>query len=240
MLFQREGACVKEEAKVKSIHWSLLVFFMAFAGLKPALASPLPIGSIVGSQNAVLDGQQALPNTTVLSGDTLRVDDGVAMVALGQGSRMVVGQDSDASFLQQAEGVTVSLNRGRVSVYQPAAGNGFRVKAGNVTIAPVQGYPTLGDVAMADGLLLVTAKHGALQIEKDGTTQKVLAGKTITIDTRAARAPMPVPPSNRHLKHLRIGAGALLVAGIVAEVGGATTAIILASRTPKAASAITP
>lgn len=225
---------------MKSIHWGLLVFLMVFAGLNPALASPLPIGSIVGSRNAVLDGQQALPNTTVLSGDTLQVNNGVAMVALGQGSRMVLGQNTDASFQQVASGVTLSLNRGRVSVFQPAAGSGFRVKAGDVTITPAQGYKTLGDVAMADGLLLVTAQDGALQIEKHGTTQKILAGKTITIDTKAARAPMPVPPSNRHLKHLHVGPDTLLVAGIVAEAGAATTAIILATRSPKAASAIAP
>ena len=88
---------------MKSIHWSLRVIFMVLGGFKPALAGPLPIGSIVGSQNAALDGQQALPNTTVLSGDTLRVDDGVAMVTL-----RVVGQDSNASFLQHAGDVTGS------------------------------------------------------------------------------------------------------------------------------------
>ncbi len=226
---------------MKRIRHSLLVLFILIAGLGPALAGPLPIGSIVGSQNAVLDGQQALPNTAVLSGDSLQVNNGVAMVALGQGSRMILGHNTNASFLQEAEGVTVAMTSGRMSLYQAAAGTGFRVKAGDVTVAPSQGYKTLGDVAMADGLLLVTARDGALQIEKNGTTKEVSAGKTITISTTADRAPTPVPPGNRHLKRiLHISPAALLYLGIGAEIAGGATAIILATRTPKQASAVAP
>ncbi len=154
---------------------------------------------------------------------------------------MILGHNTNASFLQEAEGVTVAMTSGRMSLYQAAAGTGFRVKAGDVTVAPSQGYKTLGDVAMADGLLLVTARDGALQIEKNGTTKEVSAGKTITISTTADRAPTPVPPGNRHLKRiLHISPAALLYLGIGAEIAGGTTAIILATRTPKQASAVAP
>lgn len=77
-MFQRDGACMKEKTKVKSVHWSLPIL--------------------------------------------LPVDIGVAMATLGSGSRMVVGQDSGTSFLQQAGGLAVSLNCDRTGTVQtPAA-----------------------------------------------------------------------------------------------------------------------
>jgi len=226
---------------MRRIRLCLLILFTAAAGLGPALASPLPIGSIVGSTDAILDGQQALPDTAVLSGDSLQVNDGLAMVALGQGSRMILGHDTEASFLQEPDAVTVSLSRGNMSLYHSATSRDFRVKIGDVTVSPAQGYKTLGEVAMADGLLLVTAKGGALQIEKAGTTQVVSAGKTITLPMAPDRSPTPNPSGNRHLKHIiHLSPAVLLYLGLAAEAGGAATAIVLGTRSSAPASPVTP
>ncbi|MCL5006490.1 MAG: hypothetical protein M1404_08130 [Acidobacteria bacterium] len=226
---------------IRGSRFSLLILFIAMAGLCPALASPLPIGSIIGSQNAILDGQQALPDTVVLSGDNLQVNDGLAMVTFDQGNRMILGHNTEASFLREADEVTVSLTRGNMSLYHPETSRDFRVKVGDVTVAPAQGDKTLGEVAMVDGLLLVTAKDGALQVERAGTTKEVSAGKTITIATTAARAPAPNPSGNRHLKHIfHPSKKDLLILGLAAEAGGGATAIVLGTRSPKAASPVTP
>jgi len=221
---------------------SVLVLVAGMAGLLPAMASPDAIGSLVGSKNAVLDGQGALAHTTVLSGDQLQVNDGMALMTLDQGNRMILGRETEASFMRDANGVTVSLSRGNVSLYHPESSTGFRVQVGDVTVVPEQGYKTLGEVAMVDGLLLVTAKDGALQIEKGGTTKEVSAGKTITIATTSAGAPTPNPPGKQHLKHigLHISNGALLFVGLAAEVGGGATAIVLATRAPKQVSPFVP
>lgn len=206
-----------------------------------ALAGPTPVGSLVGSTNAILDGQAALPNTTVLNGDNLQVSNGMAMVSLNRGNRMILGRGSEATFLKGSDGVAVSLARGSVALYHPQDGTGFRVKVGDITVAPEKGYRTLGEVAMADGLLVVTAKDGTLQVEKGGKTEEVSKGKTITIAAKTADAPAPAPQGNQHVKHiLRISPAALLYLGIGAEIGGTTAAIVLGTRTPKQVSPVAP
>lgn len=226
---------------IRSMRFGMFILLVAIAGLGPALAAPLPIGSIVGSKNAILDGQQALPHTAVLSGDSLQVNDGLAMVTLDQGNHMLLGQGTQASFVREADGVTVSLARGNVSLYHPESSTGFQVKAGDVTVVPAQGYKTLGEVAMVNGLVVVTAKDGRLQVEKNGSTQEVSSGKTITVATETARAPMPDPSGKRHVKHIfHLSSSDLLYVGLAAEAGGAATAIVLATRTPKQASPVTP
>ncbi len=194
-----------------------------------AVGSPMPLGSLLGSKNATLDGQVPLPHTTLLSGDNLRVDEGLAMVTLDQGNRMILGRQTRASFLREADAVTVSLTQGNLSLYHPQAGRPFRIKAGDVTVFPAKGYRTLGQIAMVDGFLAVTAKDGALQVEKGGAVQDVGKGKTITIATGTARAPMPDPQGNGkpHLK--RIPPGLLIALGVAAGTAGIAWAIVRAT-----------
>ena len=167
----------------------------------PALGGSAAIGSVAGSSNAMLSGQAVAPNTTVFSGDKLQVQEGVAVVAMGQGSRMVFGHETAASFLRDANNVTVLLGRGNVSLYHPAESEGLRVQAAGVTVEPAKGYKTLGEVAMLNGAVVVTAKQGMLQVEGQGRSEQVAEGKTITLPVSTARAPMPYPQggSNAHI-----------------------------------------
>jgi hypothetical protein len=200
----------------------LAMVVMAGVGLAPAMAGSAAIGSVAGSRNATLSGAAAVPNTTVFSGDRLQVRQGVAVVAMEQGSRMVFGQQTEASFLRAGDEVTVRLNRGNVSLYHPGRSVGLQVKAGDVTVAPVQGYKTLGEVAMLAGAVAVTAKEGTLEVEGQGRTQQVGEGKTVTVPLRTAGAPMPNPSSEAHittasaLGWLAVGAGgtAAVLAGL--------------------------
>lgn len=199
----------------------VLIVVMGLA-VAVAMGSPIAVGSLVGSRYVTLDGQMALPRSTVLNGDRIEVrNNGVAMVALDHGNRMVLGRGTDASFTRDADGVMVSMASGNMSLFHPQASDPFRVRTGDVTVIPEPGYKTLGEIATVRGLLVVTAKDGVLQVEKSGTTRKVAQGKTITISTTADRAPAPGPPGNRHMKHVAtesvaIGLGvAALTLGII-------------------------
>ncbi len=201
----------------------LTMVAMVGIGLVPVMAGSAAIGSVAGSRNATLSGQAVVPNTTVFSGDSLQVRDGVAVVAMDRGSRMVFGHETAASFLRAGNDVTVMLGHGNVSMYHPGESMGLRVKAGDVTVAPASGYKTLGEVAMLDGALQVTAKEGKLEVEGQGRTQEVGEGQTVTVPVRTARAPMPNPPSSdahittsTALGWLAVGAGgtAAVLAGI--------------------------
>lgn len=194
-------------------------------GLMPVLGGSAAVGSIAGSRNATLSGEALVANTTVFSGDKLQVRDGVAVVALDQGNRMVFGRETEASFLREAKDVTVLLSRGNVSMYHPGAGMGVEVKAGGVTVRPGAGYATRGEVAMLEGSLVVTAKEGMLQVERQGRTEQVAEGKTVTLPVTAAAAePSPAVPQagNAHITMattlgvLTLGAGsaAAVLAGL--------------------------
>jgi trimeric autotransporter adhesin len=179
----------------KLMQLGLTVIAVMGIGLMPMLAGSAAVGSIAGSRNATLSGEALVPNTTIFSGDTLQVKDGVAVVALDAGNRMVFGRETEASFLREAKNVTVMLSRGNVSMYHPGASVGVAVKAGDVTVSPAGGYKTLGEVAMLDGSLVVTAKQGTLQVERQGRTEQVAEGKTVRLPvTAAGPAPSPAAP----------------------------------------------
>jgi len=201
----------------------LIVVAMVGIGLVPVMAGSAAIGSVAGSRNATLSGQAVVPNTTVFSGDSLQVRNGVAVVAMNEGNRVVFGHETQASFLRAGNDVTVLLGHGNLSMYHPGTSAGLRVQAGDMTVEPASRYKTLGEVAMLDGALQVTAKQGTLKVEGQGRTHEVAEGQTMTLPVRTARAPMPSPPaSEAHittstaLGWLAVGAGgtAAVLAGI--------------------------
>jgi hypothetical protein len=136
--------------------------------------------------NASVGGQSLLPNTTIFSGDSLQVRDGVAVIAVGNNSRVIFGRDTVASFLRDSNEVTVLLSQGNVSMLHPTDGTPVRVKAGEISITPAAGFKTLGEVAMLNGSLVITAKEGSLEVENHGATTNVAKGKTIVITPKTA------------------------------------------------------
>lgn len=205
-----------------------------------ALGSPEPVGLLMVSKNATLDGQPPLSYTTLLSGDRLQVADGVAMLTVEQQNHLMLGKDTDASLSRGENGVTVSLSHGIVALEHPQASETFQVKVGDVTVTPSKGFRSLGEIASTDGLLMVSAKNGALQVEHDGSMSEVAEGKTITIPT-AAGASTPYPQGNRHLKHIwRMSPEMLLILGLAAEAAGLAIAIYYGTRSPAPVSIVAP
>lgn len=152
----------------------------------PVLAGSAVIGSVAGTMNATVGGQSLLPNTTIFSGDSLQVKDGVAVIAVGNNSRVIFGRDTAASFLRDSNEVTVLLNQGNVSMLHPNDGTPVRVKAGAISVMPMAGFKTLGEVAMLNGSVIVTAKEGALQVSDNGATKNVTKGHSIVISPKTA------------------------------------------------------
>ena len=190
--------------KSKQLGSALMITVSVCLSLTMAMAGAMPVGALMGGKNVTLDGQAPLPHTTLLSGASLQVSNGLAMVALDQGNRMVLGSETEASFMRDADTVTVSLKRGNLSLYHPPASRSFRVKVGEVTVSPAKGYQTLGQVAMLDGMLAVTATDGTLQVENGGAIQEIAQGKTIMLTASAAMAPNsgPQEQGKPHIRHI--------------------------------------
>ena len=169
---------------------AILVLVVTLLSVR-AFAGSAVVGSVAGSRNATLGGEPLLPSAVVFSGDSLKVGDGATVIALSQGSRLVFGRETEASFLRDGSEVTVLLGQGSVSLYHPEGGAELRVKANGLSIEPARGFKTLGEVAMLDGAVVVTSKEGSLRVEGNGSPVEVAKGRTILIEPKAARAPAP-------------------------------------------------
>jgi hypothetical protein len=163
---------------------SLCLILLGLVAAVPAFAGSAVIGSVTVSMNATVGGQTLLPDTILFSGDNLQVKEGMAVVALGSTSHMVFGRDTVASFLRESNEVTVLLGQGRVSVFHDGNGMPVRMKVGDVSVVPVSGFTTLGEVATLNGAIVVTAKEGTLRVEGNGPAVNVAKGKTITVVPR--------------------------------------------------------
>jgi len=168
-----------------------LTLFALLAGTiatVPAFAGSAVIGSVAGSMNATIGGQSLLPNTTIFSGDSVQVRDGVAVIAVGNNSRVIFGRDTVASFLRDSNEVTVLLSQGNVSLLHPTDGTPVRLKAGEISVTSAPGFKSLGEVAMLNGSVVVTAKEGALQVDDHGATKSVAKGQTIVVSPKTAQS----------------------------------------------------
>lgn len=206
---------------------SFLLFLALMFGAILSQGSSVVVGSVAGRANVTVSGVPVLPNTTLFSGDSLKTNDGVAAVALGQGSRLAFGPQTEASFTRDPQGVTVVLGRGNVSFYHPLTDMALRVKAEDVAILPAGHFKTMGEVASLNGALQVTAREGSLRVEGPERAIDVAKGKTITIVRQKAAATHPGAG----------GAAASHVAGlgkglIVTSVGAAGTGAALKAKNP--------
>jgi len=190
-----------------------------------AFAGSTVIGSVAGAMNATVSGQPLIPNSVVFSGDNLNVADGATVIALGDGSRLMFGRDTKASFLRDGDQVTVQLEQGSVSVYHTGANSGLRVKVNDVSIEPVAGFTTMGQVAAVNGGIAVSSQQGLLRVQGQNSSVTVAQGKTITIRAKNAGAPQAAGGSQKFAggggsQLLEAGAlGAGVVAAILAGIG---------------------
>jgi hypothetical protein len=190
-----------------------------------AFAGSTVIGSVAGAMNATVSGQPLIPNSVVFSGDNLNVADGATVIALGDGSRLMFGRDTKASFLRDGDQVTVQLEQGSVSVYHTGANSGLRVKVNDVSIEPVAGFTTMGQVAAVNGGIAVSSQQGLLRVQGPNSSVTVAQGKTITIRAKSAGAPQAAGGSQKFaggggstvLEGAALGAG--VVAAILAGIG---------------------
>lgn len=199
----------------------VFVLLVAIACI-PAFAGEPVVGSVAGGMNATISGRPAIPSSVVFNGDSLKVTDGATVIVLSDGSRLMFGSDSIASFAREGNQVTVRLDRGSISVYHANTNPSLRIQVNNVSISPASGLKTLGQVAALKGATVVTSTEGLLKVEQNGSTTEVAQGKTITIKGKTARSPLPGPPQGGGGGSTALEAGALgagAVAAILAGIG---------------------
>lgn len=208
------------------IYGAVLALVLCLAAI-PAFAGSAIIGSVAGTMGATVGGQPLVPNSVVFSGDSLKVTDGATVIALNHGGRLVFGRETEASLLRDDSGVTVLLGQGNVSLYQADLNSSVRVKIGDISVSPVKGFKTLGEVAMVGNGIVITAKEGSLRVEGKGTPVELAKGKSIVINKTPAGAPQAgamqkLAGGNTALEAGALGAGvvAAILAGIALKRAG--------------------
>ena len=213
---QTKRASYMMTRKSTALRLTLFALLLGVVATVPALAGSAVIGSVAGSVNASVGGQTLLPNTTIFGGDSLQVRNGIAEIAVGNNNRMIFGRDTVASFLRDSNEVTVLLSQGNVSMLHPSDGTPLRVKAGEISITPAAGLKTLGEVAIEDGSVVITAREGALRVEDHGATKNVAMGQTMVIAPKTSKGGAP-------------GTSVILAGAAMNGAGSASTAAIEAA-----------
>jgi hypothetical protein len=198
---------------------TLLVLVAGVVALAPAFGGSAVIGSVAGSMNATVGGQALFANTTIFSGDSLQVKDGVAIVAVGKTDRVVFGRDTVASFLRDTNEVTVLLGQGSVSLFHPDDSMALRVKVDDISVIPAAGFKTLGEVAMLGDSLVITTREGTLDVSNGAQTVRVPKGKMLTIP-RLSADPQAKPKKAKAAKTGPHITGAAVAQGASVGLGG--------------------
>ena len=222
---------------------ALFLLLMGIVSAAPIFAGSAALGTVAGSLNASVSGQTLLPNSTVFNGDQLQVKDGAAVIALANGSRMTLGSETQAQFFKQSGGVSVTLAKGNVSLYHPAKGSSLAVNVQKWSITPGKGYKSVGEVAMLNGAVIVTAKEGSLHVQGNGRALDVAQGKTITLLPKTAAMPQAgtsqkLVGGNTGLEAATLGvagAGAVLAGFAMVRAGHARDAANAANSSAQAA-----
>ncbi|MGH9440095.1 MAG: hypothetical protein ACRD22_20030, partial [Terriglobia bacterium] len=198
----------------------VLLLLLGIVSVAPVFAGSAAIGTVAGSLNASVSGQALLPNSTVFNGDQLQVKDGAAVIALANGSRLTLGSETQVQFFKQADGVAVSLAKGNVSMYHPAKGSDLAVNVQSWSITPDQGYKSVGEVAMLNDAVIVTAKEGTLHVQGNGRSINVAQGKTITLVPKTAAMPQTGTSQKLVGGNTGLAAGALGAGAVAAVLAG--------------------
>jgi len=166
-------------------HLCLGAVLLLLVAAAPVYAGSGVIGLVKGTNHASVGGQTLLPDTTLFSGDHLEVNDGLVVLALGGTSRMTFGPDTAASFLRDSDGVTVLLSQGGLRLFHGESSVRVRVKVGDLSVVPVPGFNTRGEVAAGNGAVAVTVEDGKLLVGSNGQAIIVAKGETLRLPAGA-------------------------------------------------------
>jgi hypothetical protein len=213
---QKEILAMRPKSLVKN---SACLLLFASGALVPIFGASTPLGSVKQSTNATLSGRPLLPETLVFSDQVIQVGDGAALIAINDGSRLVLGKETVASLRQERGELAVLLNGGSLSIYHQSTSGTLRVKADDLSVVPESGFRTLGQVTVLNGTVVVSSKNGMLRVEGHGQPFEVRQGKTITIRQRSDRSPQVAAGSGR-VRLSSVASWAGLGAGVLGTIAG--------------------
>jgi len=146
------------------------------------------IGVVTESSKASIGGSPVLRGQTVLSGDSLLVGEGAAVILLApttataRATTVTLRRDTQVSFQREPDGSTIALlARGDLSFSHNSGNPDFGVRTGNVTIRPASQLRTVGVVTISEGSLTIAAASGSVRLEESGQPMEIPEGKAVRL-----------------------------------------------------------
>jgi hypothetical protein len=126
----------------------------------------------------------ALPaDATLLEGDRLATGArGWARVLLARGEQVHLAGQSEALASRQGDSLTFELTQGRVALR--THGSDLRVRSNGLEIAATADSAVWEVARLRDGLTLVAAQRGSLEVRSANRTVEVLPGQSFQVQTR--------------------------------------------------------
>jgi hypothetical protein len=213
---------------------SLVALAVYLNGFNPCRAGSPPIGVVARGVQAMVSGQPTYYDTALFNSDKVQVKDGgLAIVKLTRGGVVVLHSQTVASFSREEDGVDVELDHGSISMVEPLEAKPLGVRAAGVFVEPVRGFKTLGDVALLNNRLSVTAREGRIRLEGRGIVTDIAKGKTITLNIAGGDA----PPTGAAVSAGLLGSHAARIAAVTAA-GGTGAGVGLAAAVASHGSAV--
>jgi hypothetical protein len=166
-------------------------------------------------------------NYTYTSGETVRTQEGAAVLDLDGRDRLAFGRETEAQATRAADGYNVALNDGSVA-YAMAPDSNVTVVPGNtgseLAVEPAGSSDSgrhVGRVAAADdGALEVSARNGDMRVSNGETSRTVEAGEAARVESEGGEL--------RLAQAEGAGGGAAAAGGAGAAAGGiSTTALVV-------------
>jgi hypothetical protein len=220
---------------MRILHQSIS-FILIFAIASPAFSSSDAIGQTIYSQAASVREAPLTTGSTLLSGETVTVNQkGIARIALAGGGQVELLDQSSARFTRSASAVQVFLQSGAAS-FRSEPKSLVEAMIADATIRSAPLFPAVALVGMeTPDSAIVVATKGMLEIATahDGQTVQVPEGSAARIslvpaDPQGGGA----TPAGRGSRFGGISNKKLAIIALI--VGGAVTAtaLILANREP--------
>ena len=219
---------------MRILHQSISLI-LVFALASPAFSSSDAIGQTIYSQAASVREAPLTTGSTLLSGETVTVNQkGIARIALAGGGQVELLDQSSARFTRSASAVQIFLQSGAAS-FRSEPKSLVEAMIADATIRSAPLFPAVALVGMeTPDSAIVVATKGMLEIATahDGQTVQVPEGSAARIslvpaDPQGGAAPAGKGPRFGGTSGKKLALIALLVGGAVTA-----TALILAGREP--------
>ncbi|MHB8526551.1 MAG: FecR family protein [Candidatus Acidiferrales bacterium] len=156
------------------------VLAVSLIGL-PVFAAPAPnrpLGFVLATQDAVLDGNSAANGANIYNGDVVATGAGGSLHLQFAADQIYFSPSSTATLNTDGAGVTALLQSGTAG-FTSARGGTVAIRALDVLVHPQTAQPTTAQVTvMAPDELKVASVTGPLSLELDGETYNLTPGRT--------------------------------------------------------------